>query len=72
LTIEQRRLMYDEKIRTLTQIGLIKEKDMKKLIKQVQNVISDINGDNSGSDKRNEKPNDEYQITQKAIGEFSF
>jgi len=72
LTIEQRRLMYDEKIRTLTQIGLIKEEDMKKLIKQVQDVISDINGDNSESDKRNEKPNDEYQITQKAIGEFSF
>ncbi len=64
--------MYDEKIRTLTRVGLIKEEDMKKLITQVKTVISDINGNNSESDKRNEKPSDEYQITQKAIGEFIF
>ena len=68
LTIEQRRLIYDEKIKTLTRIGRIKEEDMKKLIEQAQHVINDING----SDKRNGESNDEYQRTQKDIGEFIF
>ncbi|CAF2619797.1 unnamed protein product [Rotaria sp. Silwood2] len=52
LTAEKRRSLYEKKIRTLTDIGRIDEKEMKTLVKQLQSVLTNI--DEDGNELKNE------------------
>lgn len=54
LTIEHRRTLYDERIRTLMKIGHIRKKDMKDLIEQAKSILMDGDEDKNNSKKQNE------------------
>ncbi len=62
LTVEQRRSMYDEKIKRLMEIGHIGEEEMKTLIKQLLKVMDDTDDDvECDSNLRNDVINKIYQ-----------
>ncbi len=62
LTVEQRRSMYDKKIKRLMEIGHIDEEEMKTLIKQLRKVIHDTDDDvENDSNLRNDTINNIYQ-----------
>ncbi len=55
--MEERRSKYDAKIRRLTEIGRINNKEMKSLIEQLQNVINDADMETEKERKEEEEEN---------------
>lgn len=51
LTIEQRRALYDDRIKVLMKIGHINKEDMENLIEQLNNVLKDVKDIEDASQK---------------------